>query len=56
MDISVLLHINNAGFMSMLEIIKYGCVPIINPPAADDLVLLLPEERGERPGEDKVGR
>ncbi len=48
-DMSVMLHINNRGFMAMLEIIKYGSTPIINPPSAHNLVLLLPETRGERP-------
>jgi hypothetical protein len=45
-DISVLLHINDAGFMSMLEIIKYGGSQIVHAPSAEDLVLLLPENRG----------
>ena len=33
-DISVLLHADRAGFMCMLEILKYDPSPIINPPAA----------------------
>ena len=42
MTISVLLHVDKDGFMNMLEIIKYDNSPIINPPAARDLVLLDP--------------
>ena len=48
-DIAVLLHLGKGGFMSMLEIIKYGGSPIINPPSARDLVLLLPESPGQKP-------
>jgi hypothetical protein len=47
--ISVMLHIDNAGFMHMLEIVKYGDSPIITPPSAPDLVLLLPEDGGSKP-------
>jgi len=35
--IAVLLHVNKDGFMSMLEILKYGPAPIMNPPTAEDL-------------------
>jgi hypothetical protein len=49
MDISVLLHLNDQGFMNMLEIIKYGPSPIVSPPSARDLVVLLPEDRGCKP-------
>jgi hypothetical protein len=52
-DMSVMLHLNHQGFMSMLEIIKYGLSPIISPPSARDLVLLLPEDRGRKPGEKR---
>jgi hypothetical protein len=52
-DMSVMLHLNHQGFMSMLEIIKYGPSPIISPPSARDLVLLLPEDRGRKPGEKR---
>ncbi|HYW39595.1 MAG TPA: hypothetical protein VE957_15910 [Terriglobales bacterium] len=52
MAISVMLHLDKDGFMSMLEIIKYGGSPIIDPPSARALVLLLPEERGRKPGEE----
>jgi len=52
-DMSVMLHLNDQGFMSMLEIIKYGPSPIINPPSARDLTLLLPEDRGRKPGEKR---
>ena len=41
-DISVLLHIDRAGFMHMLEIIKYDGSPIINPPIASSLILIDP--------------
>jgi uncharacterized protein DUF6984 len=49
-DMSVMLHIDGHGFMSMLEIVKYGDSPIINPPSACDLVLLLREDRGRKSG------
>jgi hypothetical protein len=49
-DMSVMLHLNDQGFMSILEIIKYEPSPIINPPSARELVLLLPEDRGRKPG------
>ncbi|MGA7218152.1 MAG: hypothetical protein WBX38_07555 [Candidatus Sulfotelmatobacter sp.] len=49
-DVSVMLHLNKDGFMTMLEIIKYGPAPIITPPSADDLVVLMPERRGDRAG------
>jgi hypothetical protein len=52
-DMSVMLHLNHQGFMSMLEIIKYGPSPIISPPSARDLVLLLPKDRGQKPGEKR---
>jgi hypothetical protein len=38
MNISVLLHVDRNGFMKMLEILKDGISPIINPPKARDLV------------------
>jgi hypothetical protein len=47
-EISVLLHVNKDGFMSMLEIIKYDGSPILRPPAAHDLVNLLPENKGQK--------
>ena len=50
MTISVMLHLDKNGFMSMLEIIKPGTSPIINPPSSYDLVLLLPEDGGRKPG------
>jgi len=37
---SVMLHINADGFMTMLEIIKYDGTPVLNPPSGSDLVLL----------------
>jgi hypothetical protein len=49
--ISVMLHIDKDGYMNMLEILKYGGSPIINPPSACDLVLLLPDEKGRKPEE-----
>jgi len=42
MTIAVLLHVDKEGFMRMLEILKYGGSPIINPPTARDLVVLVP--------------
>lgn len=50
MMMSVMLHTDVKGFMSMLEIYKYDLSPIINPPCARDLVLLLPEDPGRKPG------
>jgi hypothetical protein len=50
-DIAVLLHADNNGFLSMLEILKYDGSLVINPPSARDLVVLLPESPGRRPGE-----
>jgi hypothetical protein len=47
-SMSVMLHLNRDGFMTMLEIIKYGTAPIIIPPSGDDLALLLPEARGRK--------
>jgi hypothetical protein len=46
-DMAVMLHIGKGGFMSMLEIIKYGGSPILKPPAAQDLTLLMPESPGQ---------
>jgi hypothetical protein len=51
MTISIMLHLDKHGFMSMLEIYKFDLSPIINQPSARDLVLLLPEDRGRKPGE-----
>jgi hypothetical protein len=48
-DIAVILHLGKGGFMSMLEIIKYDGSRIINPPSAENLVLLLPESPGQKP-------
>jgi hypothetical protein len=49
-DMSVMLHVNKDGFMNMLEIIKYDFSSIIRPPTAHDLILLLPEDRGQKSG------
>jgi hypothetical protein len=49
-DIAVLLHADGNGFLRMLEILKYDGSPVINPPSARNLVLLLPENGGHRPG------
>jgi hypothetical protein len=38
--------------MSMLEIIKYDGSQIIDPPSAESLVLLMPENPGQRPPEN----
>jgi hypothetical protein len=51
-DIALLLHLGKGGFMSMLEIIKYNGSPIIRPPSAQDLVLLMPESPGEKASEN----
>jgi hypothetical protein len=48
-DGTVMLHVDRNGFMHMLEIIKYGFTPIINPPCAGDLLFLQPEDRGQNP-------
>jgi hypothetical protein len=48
--ISVLLHIDQAGFMHLLEVIKYGPNPIINEPSASTMEVLLPESGGTKPG------
>jgi hypothetical protein len=47
-DIAVILHLGKGGFMSMLEIVKYRGQPIINPPSAQKLVLLMPESPGRK--------
>lgn len=49
-SMSVMLHVNSQGFMRMLEVIKYDGSPIVRPPSARDLELLLPEDRGQKPG------
>ncbi len=51
MNICVLLHLNGEGFMSMLEIFKEDGSEIINPPVADNMMPLLPEHGGYKPGE-----
>jgi len=48
-DIALILHLGRDGFMSMLEIIRYDGSRIINPPSAENLVLLLPESPGQKP-------
>jgi hypothetical protein len=48
-DIAVILHLGKGGFMSMLEIVKYGGQPIINPPSAQNLALFMPESPGQKP-------
>jgi hypothetical protein len=45
-DVAVILHLGKGGFMSMLEIIRYDGSRIINPPSAQNLVLLMPESPG----------
>lgn len=47
-DIAVILHLGKGGFMSMLEILRYDGSQIINPPSAENLVLLMPESPGQR--------
>lgn len=47
-DIAVILHLGKDGLMSMLEIIRYDGSPIINPPTAQNLVLLMPESPGQK--------
>jgi uncharacterized protein DUF6984 len=51
-DIALILHLGKGGFMKMLEIIKYDGSPILNPPSARDLVLLMPEGPGREPAEN----
>jgi hypothetical protein len=53
-DIAIFLHLGKDGFMSMLEIMKYDGPPIINPPSARDLVLLMPEHGGRKPDDPPV--
>ena len=48
-DIAVILHLGKGGFMSMLEIIRYDGMPIIDRPSAQSLVLLMPESPGQNP-------
>ena len=40
LNIGVLLHVDRNGFLSMLEIVKYGGDTILRPPTADKLVVL----------------
>lgn len=47
-DVAVILHLGKGGFMSMLEIIRYDGSRIINPPSAQNLVLLMPESPGQK--------
>jgi hypothetical protein len=47
-DVAVILYLGKGGFMSMLEIIRYDGSRIINPPSAQNLVLLMPESPGQR--------
>jgi hypothetical protein len=47
-EIAVILHLGKGGFMSMLEIIRYDGSQIINPPSAQNLVLLMPESPGQK--------
>lgn len=47
-DIAVILHLGKGGFMSILEIIRYDGSRIINPPSAQNLVLLMPESPGHK--------
>lgn len=49
--ISILLHADKDGFLSMLEIIKDDGSPIINPPTARDMENLLPVCGGRREGQ-----
>ena len=48
-DVAVILHLGKGGFMSMLEIIRYDGSHIVNPPSAQNLVLLMPESPGQKP-------
>jgi hypothetical protein len=52
MTIAVMVHIGKGGFMHMLEIVKHDGSPIINLPSADNLIVLLPESGGRKPGEE----
>ncbi len=49
MTISVMLHVDTAGFMRMLEIYRLDGAPVTTPPTAGVLVPLLPEDRGRKP-------
>lgn len=50
-DVAVILHLGKGGFMSMLEIVRYDGLPIIAPPSAEELILLMPENSGQKPAE-----
>lgn len=39
LDVDVLLHVNQEGYMHMLEIVKAGPDPVIEPPRARNLVI-----------------
>jgi Domain of unknown function (DUF6984) len=47
-QLSVLLHVDQQGFLHMLEIIKYDGSTIVRPPSAHDLVVLPPETREDK--------
>ncbi|HEY1528192.1 MAG TPA: hypothetical protein VGH51_18345 [Candidatus Angelobacter sp.] len=49
-SMSVMLHVDREGFIRMLEVIKYDGTPVIRPPSARELVLLLPEDGGRKLG------
>ena len=38
--ISVLLHVDNSGFLKMLEVLKPGPSPVVQPPVAANLDVL----------------
>jgi hypothetical protein len=38
--VAILLHVDTAGFMRMLEILKHNGSPIIEPPVADSVTVL----------------
>ncbi|HXB62438.1 MAG TPA: hypothetical protein VNU94_06270 [Acidobacteriaceae bacterium] len=50
MTISVLLHVGKDGYMHMLEIMRLDGADIVVPPSARDMLVLLPESGGKKPG------
>ena len=45
-QISILLHVNADGYLSMLEILKMDTSPIIRPPSTESFVRLFPNDAG----------
>ena len=54
-DVAILLHADGKGFLKMLEILKYGDSPLLNPPSAGDIRVLPPEDPGVAPPTRSAG-